>query len=137
MRSIQLQAFHHHTQQQQLGKVQCAVQRSPIHRLHFPASYKHGRAAWKDCSQAKRDRTACNSNKADPGATPPSVESAINSSTNAVSSKETHVRVFNPLELLFGKAWRKAVPLSILFFSATYIFTMLQVGHLLGPTCLS
>ncbi|KAF6256373.1 ADP/ATP carrier protein [Scenedesmus sp. NREL 46B-D3] len=28
--------------------------------------------------------------------------------------------------MLFGPAWRKAIPLSVLFFSATFIFTMLQ-----------
>ncbi|WIA34451.1 hypothetical protein OEZ86_012784 [Tetradesmus obliquus] len=28
--------------------------------------------------------------------------------------------------MLFGSAWRKAIPLSVLFFSATFIFTMLQ-----------
>lgn len=37
------------------------------------------------------------------------------------------LRLINPLRLLFGPSWRKAVPLSILFFSATFIFTMLQV----------
>ncbi|WIA29245.1 hypothetical protein OEZ86_011753 [Tetradesmus obliquus] len=32
----------------------------------------------------------------------------------------------NPLQLLFGKSWRKAVLLSVLFFASTFIFTMLQ-----------
>lgn len=35
----------------------------------------------------------------------------------------------NPLQLLFGKSWRKAVLLSVLFFASTFIFTMLQVGR--------
>ena len=37
------------------------------------------------------------------------------------------IRITNPLKLVFGKPWRKAVPLSILFFASTSIFTMLQV----------
>lgn len=37
------------------------------------------------------------------------------------------VKLTNPLKLVFGKPWRKAVPLSILFFASTFIFTMLQV----------
>jgi hypothetical protein len=30
--------------------------------------------------------------------------------------------------MLFGSAWRKAVPLSVLFFSATFIFTMVNMS---------
>jgi hypothetical protein len=37
--------------------------------------------------------------------------------------------LLNPLQLLFGKSWRKAVLLSVLFFTSTFIFTMLQVGR--------
>jgi hypothetical protein len=30
---------------------------------------------------------------------------------------------------LFGSAWRKAIPLSVLFFSATFIFTMVSYAR--------
>jgi hypothetical protein len=33
--------------------------------------------------------------------------------------------------MLFGSAWRKAIPLSVLFFSATFIFTMVS-SHCVG-----
>lgn len=45
-------------------------------------------------------------------------------STNRIAANLT---VVNPLRLIFGKPWRKAVPLSMLFFACTSIFTMLQV----------
>jgi hypothetical protein len=56
-----------------------------------------------------------------------SAASSSSSSTQQQSAASAS-RLINPLQLLFGKSWRKAVLLSVLFFTSTFIFTMLQVG---------